>query len=128
MILDIDVDTAGLKKDVRNWNRRQLSRLKKNVRVMKITDKMVLLKSFRAKIGAEHGITNRVTFTYASHGLYIALGVGRGHNKDNPRKKREWKENSFQNNMDELADIASKYFGDGAVRSTDYTVLNKNKK
>lgn len=132
------INTAQYKSDVRRWSKKQLTELKRNVRVLTNQEKHVLIKTIRIK-GLGHvkssrleakklldslsykmktrfDFPERVIFPFARHGIFIAKGVSRGHKITNPRQKIDWFDTSLDSGIEELANIVVKHQADAAVK------------
>lgn len=75
-----------------------------------------LSRSLKYKVKYADGQAYRVSFSFARHGIFIHLGVGRGSPKTAPvRPRRDWIRLPIDQHLEELADIAAEYYGDKAM-------------
>jgi len=140
------INTAAYKGDVRQWGKRQLDELKRNVRVLTNHEKHILIKTIRVKgtgrakssrleakklldslsvkVKTRFDFPERVIFPFVRHGVFIAKGVSRGHPVANPREKIDWFQTSIDEGIEELADIILKHQADTAVNLSG-DIVNK---
>jgi len=77
-------------------------------------DKLInTLKTYTKK---NFGLNERISYSYARHGYFIAVGSSRGHNKNtNPRKKIDWYNSILTANIPELAKIVAEHQANAVV-------------
>jgi len=135
------LDPKGLNKEVRNWSRTSRNMMEKRVRRLTNKNKHAYLKirrikgikkgkssisrniihladSIKQKTRSRFGVVERIIFPFAKHGIFIDIGVSRGHKKTNPRKKIDWYRFVFEERMDMLADVVAEKYADAAVKSS----------
>lgn len=53
----------------------------------------------------QEGVTNRISFQFPRHGVFVHKGVSKGHGKGNPRQAKEFLQPPVDRNFDKLGDI-----------------------
>jgi len=76
-----------------------------------------LYDSIKQKTRSRFGVVERIIFPFAKHGIFIDLGVSRGHKKSNPRKKIDWYRFVFEERLDMLADVVSEKYADASLKA-----------
>lgn len=119
------MSSEALNQYVKQWSAQSAAMLRKRVRSLTNKNKHAYIKALKRKRLAQSiryknqyrfGEVERITFPFARHGFFIAVGASRGHKyKENPRKKIDWYNFIFEDRMEELADKVSEHIGDKAM-------------
>lgn len=72
-------DAESFNKDVRSWTSRVSSGLIGNVMAFSNKGNGDLASSIKPKTRKDYGEIDRITFSFARHGVFLQKGVGRGH-------------------------------------------------
>ena len=85
-----------------------------------------IITNFSYKIYEKHGITDSLGFKFPRHGVFRTYGVGNGQSINGKQAKRvyvkrtmrDWLDWPIETNIDQLADIASEFYGDKVLVNT----------
>lgn len=76
-----------------------------------------LRNAFRSRLRKEFDLINKISYSMPRSAVFLHKGVSRGHDKNNPRKAKEWFQPVVDKNIDSLADIVSNSQGDLVVNA-----------
>jgi len=76
-----------------------------------------LRNAFRSRLRKEFDLINKISYSMPRSAVFLHKGVSRGHDKNNPRKAKEWFQPVVDKNIDSLADIVSNGQGDLVVNA-----------
>ncbi len=130
------IDPKGLNREVKKWSRQSRSMMEERVRRLTNKNKHTFLKikgirkgksstfhsgkltdSIQQKTRSRFNVIERIIFPFAKHGIFLDLGVSRGHKKSNPRKKIDWYRFVFEKRLDMLADVVADKYADASVKA-----------
>lgn len=111
-----------LRKAVREWAGKRRLDMQYQIARMGLQETSELYNSIRAKVKSKLGVPERVTFSFARHGIFQELGVGRGTKSADRgttnRKAKKWITAALPiTATEELANIVVQALGDKAVES-----------
>ena len=114
----------ALLKEVRGWNRATSKDLRFRVASMGLKDRVRLAgavklrNSIRGKVKARNLELERVSFTFARHGIFLEHGVGKGRPVNSAaanRMSRPWLKPGIEDAIESLADLLSNEYADLAA-------------